>query len=216
MKSWGRVNYPINIKVVPTMTTAIDYYFTSLSPYTYLGHNTFISLANKYHLGINYKPIKLSKLFAVLGVLPVKQRPQARQDYRLIELARWAKKRQLPLSLHPVFFPVDPSLADKCTIVLQQAGQEVSEFVGNVLAACWAADQNIADEAVIRQILTSVNIDADSVLQQALLVDIDAIYEANTLDAIEKGLLGVPAYVYEKEQFWGQDRLDLLDDKLSE
>ncbi|WP_137224990.1 2-hydroxychromene-2-carboxylate isomerase [Shewanella sp. MEBiC00475] len=198
------------------MTTAIDYYFTSLSPYVYLGHSTFTSLANKHNTTIHYKPIKLAKLFAELGVLPVKQRLQARQDYRLIELSRWSKKRHLPLNLQPAFFPADPSLADRCAIALQQAGQDVSEFLGHVLAACWVQDQNIADETVIRQILTSLNVDTDSIVQQALSSEIDEIYEVNTIEAIEKGLLGVPTYVYQNEPFWGQDRLDLLNDKLSE
>ncbi|AZG74844.1 2-hydroxychromene-2-carboxylate isomerase [Shewanella livingstonensis] len=198
------------------MSTAIDYYFTSLSPYAYLGHNTFTSLANQHNIAINYKPIKLAKLFGVLGVLPVKQRPQARQDYRLIELGRWSKKRDLALNLHPAFFPADPSLADRCAIVLQQTEQDVGEFIGKVLAACWAQEQNIADTAVIQHILTSINVDADSVLQQALSTSIDVIYEANTVDAIEKGVLGVPTYIYQNEPFWGQDRVDLLNDKLSE
>ena len=52
-------------------------------------------------------------------------------------------------------------------------------------------------------------------MQQALSAEIEAIYESNTVDAIEKGVLGVPTYVYQNEPFWGQDRLDLLNDKLA-
>ncbi|WP_445777501.1 2-hydroxychromene-2-carboxylate isomerase [Shewanella sp.] len=198
------------------MKTAIEYYFTSLSPYAYLGHNTFMSLAQQHHSDINYKPIKLGKLFAVLGVLPVKQRLQARQDYRLIELARWAKKRQLPLNLHPAFFPADPSLADKCIIVLQQLGHPPSEFAAQILAACWAKEQNIADMALNHRLLTSMQLDADKIIAQASSDEIETIYEANTTAAIEKGLLGVPTYVYQNEPFWGQDRLELLADKLAQ
>ncbi|GGQ31726.1 2-hydroxychromene-2-carboxylate isomerase [Shewanella litoralis] len=198
------------------MKTAIEYYFTSLSPYAYLGHHTFTAIAAEHHTSIDYKPIKLGKLFAERGVLPVKQRPQARQDYRLIELARWSKKRQLLLNLHPAFFPADPSLADRCTIVLQQMGQNPAEFVAQMLAACWAKDQNIADVALIQQILTSLQLDADKVIAQASSSEIETIYEANTTAAIEKGLLGVPTYVYQDEPFWGQDRLELLADTLAE
>ncbi|MGB6137014.1 MAG: 2-hydroxychromene-2-carboxylate isomerase [Shewanella sp.] len=197
------------------MQTAIEYYFTCLSPYAYLGHHTFTAIAAEHHTAIEYKPIKLGKLFAVLGVLPVKQRPQVRQDYRLIELARWSKKRQLPLNLHPAFFPADPSLADKCTIALQQLGQDPAEFVAQMLAACWAKEQNIADVALIGQILTSLQLDANKIIAQASSDEIEAIYEANTATAIEKGLLGVPTYVYQSEPFWGQDRLELLADKLA-
>jgi len=197
------------------MTTPIDYYFTSLSPFTYLGHNALLALANKHGAAIHYQPIKLAKVFAELGVLPVTQRAPSRQAYRLVELGRWSKKRNLPLNLQPAFFPADPSLADKCIIVLQQSGQNAAEFLGQVLAACWAQERNIADEAVIEQILASLNADAKGVLQQTKSTDIEAIYQANTAAAIEKGILGVPAYMFNNEQFWGQDRLELLDDALN-
>ena len=35
------------------------------------------------------------------------------------------------------------------------------------------------------------------------------------MEAIEAGVFGSPAYVLEGEVFWGQDRLDLLEDALA-
>ncbi len=40
-------------------------------------------------------------------------------------------------------------------------------------------------------------------------------YEANVRDAIAADAFGSPCYVLDGEVFWGQDRLELLDDALA-
>ena len=48
--------------------------------------------------------------------------------------------------------------------------------------------------------------DSEAVLQ---------IYAATINSAIAAGVFGAPSYVLDGEVFWGQDRLELLDDALS-
>jgi carboxymethylenebutenolidase len=43
----------------------------------------------------------------------------------------------------------------------------------------------------------------------------EATYQANTEAAIAAGVFGAPFYVVDGEVFWGQDRLDYLDDFLA-
>lgn len=196
------------------MSKQVDYYFTSLSPYTYLGHTVFLELTNETQTSIRFKPVILGQVFADSGALPLAQRPKSRQAYRLVEIQRWAKKRDLPINLHPAFFPTDPSLADKCVIAIQESGNDASTFLGSVLAACWAEDKNISDETVIRDILTSLDFAADKIIMQAQSEQTANIYQQNTDEAIQQGVLGAPSYVLNNEQFWGQDRLELLSDSL--
>ena len=196
------------------MSTQIDYYFTSVSPFTYLGHSTFLQIADGAGVEIRYKPVRLGKVFANSGALPLAERPKSRQAYRLLEIGRWARKRGLPVNLHPAHFPTDPGLADRCVIALQETGQQAGAFLGQILAACWSQEKNIADEAVIREILSALNVDADELIRLAQSEKIQAIYDANTADAVEQGVLGSPAYLLNGEQFWGQDRLELLADAL--
>ncbi|WP_286238864.1 2-hydroxychromene-2-carboxylate isomerase [Neptuniibacter halophilus] len=196
------------------MNRQIDYYCTSLSPFTYLGHTRLLELAGSFHARILYKPVIVPQIFAESGALPLKERPKARQNYRLLEIGRWARKRGLPVHLHPAYFPVDPSLADKCVIALQLAGEDAGAFLGRALAACWAEQKNIADPEVIRALLDALNMESEEILLQADSSEVDAVYRENTQDAIAKEVLGVPAYVLDGEQFWGQDRLELLADTL--
>jgi 2-hydroxychromene-2-carboxylate isomerase len=196
------------------MEKHIDYYFTSLSPYTYLGHTLFLTMMQENDVSIAFKPVILGKIFADSGALPLPQRPKSRQTYRLVEIERWAKKRQLPIVMHPAYFPTDPSLADKCIIVLQQDGKDVSNLVARLLSACWAEEKNIADESLIETVLSELGFDSQEVIAKAKSDLAQALYERNTEEAIEKGVLGAPSYVYNNEQFWGQDRLELLRDAI--
>ena len=196
------------------MTQHIDYYLTSISPFTPLGHTPLLQIAKDAGAKIRYKPVKLGQVFAVSGALPLAERPKCRQAYRLLEIGRWAKKRGLPVNLHPAHFPTNPGLADSCVIALQEAGQDAGVFLGQVLAACWSQQKNIADEAVIREILTALDIDADALVNQAQSQQIQTLYEANSAEAIDRGVLGSPAYLLNGEQFWGQDRLELLAEAL--
>jgi 2-hydroxychromene-2-carboxylate isomerase len=43
----------------------------------------------------------------------------------------------------------------------------------------------------------------------------EAIYALNLENAVGGDVFGSPAYVLDGEVFWGQDRLDLLDDALT-
>ncbi len=40
-------------------------------------------------------------------------------------------------------------------------------------------------------------------------------YQAHTEEAIAAGVFGSPTYVYQGELFWGQDRLDMLDEAIT-
>ncbi|MGF2735941.1 2-hydroxychromene-2-carboxylate isomerase [Marinobacter sp. DUT-1] len=196
------------------MNPRIDYYFTSISPFTYLGHQVFLETARKAGAEVNFKPVKLAKVFANSGAKPVPERPICRQAYRLLEIERWAKKRGLAVNLKPAHFPTDPGLADRCVIALQHTGRNPGEFVQRVLAACWAEEKNIADEAVIRDILNALDLDADGVIEAAQSTDIADQYDRNSEEAVDQGVLGAPAYVLNGEQFWGQDRIELLAETL--
>ena len=197
------------------MSPTIDYYFSCLSPFTYLGHKAFLETAEQAKASINFKPIRLPKVFANSGAKPLPERPAYRQEYRLLEIQRWAKKRGLSVNLKPAYFPADPSLADGCVIALQATGQNPGNFVQRVLAACWAEEKNIADEAVIRDILNTLELDAEGLLEAARSSDVTEQYDRHTDEAIGDGILGAPAYVLDGEQFWGQDRVELLSETMA-
>ena len=193
----------------------IDYFYTHVSPFSYLGHRAFLDLAKSHGAKVRFRPVMLPKIFAHSGALPVPERPKARQAYRLVELQRWRDKRGLPLNLKPKHFPANPGLADRAAIALVAAGKDAGDFAGAMLAACWAEEKDIADPAVVTEKLTASGHDAEAILKAAEGEEAKATYEKNTADAIALDAIGAPNYVLNGEVFWGQDRLELLGDALA-
>ncbi|MFC3550938.1 2-hydroxychromene-2-carboxylate isomerase [Lysobacter cavernae] len=188
----------------------VDYYFSLLSPYAYLGHAAVLDVARETGATLAYRPVRIFELFDANGGLPLGQRAPARQRYRLVELQRWREQRGVPLNLKPKFFPVDIALADRCAIALVEAGADPAAYMGATFRALWAHDRDLADAQVIARLLDACGFDAAAVMAQAATPGIDAIYTRNTQAAIAADLPGLPGYVLDDEPFWGQDRVDAL------
>jgi 2-hydroxychromene-2-carboxylate isomerase len=197
------------------MPRVIDYYFTISSPWTYLGHDLFHAIAAKHGAVINYKPGPLGDVFDATGSLPLPKRPPARQRYRFVELQRWREKRGLPLNLKPQHFPLDPTLINTALVALIVAGRDPAVLAGAALAGVWAQEKNLNDEAIIRTLISKAGFNADEVIAAARSEPVSRIFAQNGEDAITADIFGAPAYVLDGEFFWGQDRLELLDDALA-
>ena len=94
------------------MPRQIEYYVSSISPWSHLAPAEFIVVAKRHAAPVVYRPIPLSRLVSETGgLLPAKRHPTRRAD-RLIKLHRRRDTRDIPLRLHPKFRPFDPGLAD--------------------------------------------------------------------------------------------------------
>ncbi len=197
------------------MSRQIDYYFTLLSPWTYLGHGTFIELARRHGANVRYRPTPLRSVFDETGGLPLPKRHPVRQRYRVLELQRWRAERELPLTLFPAYFPYDVSLADRMVLAVAARGEDPAAFVGEVLADVWAREQDMSRPELVIAAAERAGLDADGLVDAARGEAIGAAYQDAIGQAIEAGVFGAPSYVLDGEIFWGQDRLDLLEDALA-
>ncbi len=194
----------------------IDFYFSTLSPYTYLAGNRLEQLAAAHDAQITYKPFDIQTLFPRTGGTAPKDRHPARQEYRLIEMERQAKKLDLPINLKPAHWPTNAAPSSYAIIAAQNAGGgDLGTLVQSILRACWAEEKDIAEDAVIRECLTAAGFDA-SLADSGPLAGAET-YGQNLEDAVSAGVFGAPFYVTgDGAKFWGQDRLDDLDRHLSE
>ncbi len=193
------------------MSDHIDYFFSSHSPFTWLGHNTFIEVARKHGKKINYKPVNLMEVWKVSGAVAPPQRPPMRQRYRLTELQRVADYRGLKIIPQPDSFPTNPERADLCCAVLVEQDKDPGPFLFSVGEALWGQDKQIADEGLLAELLDKAGHDGAAVVEASKEASLSEIRSANSQDAIELDVVGAPAYVYNDEVFWGQDRISYLD-----
>ena len=193
----------------------IDYFFATISPFTYLAGGRLEEIAQKYGASVTYKPLDLFALFDRTGGTRLPDRHRSRLEYRLQELARNAKFTGLPLNPKPAFVPVNPAPSSYAVIAAQSAGGgDVGALVQSFLCAVWAEDRDIADDAVIRDCLTKSGFDPN-LADSGMLAGAET-YAANLEEAVNRGVFGSPFYVTDRDQrFWGHDRLDQLDASLA-
>jgi 2-hydroxychromene-2-carboxylate isomerase len=197
------------------MPRTLDYYFSLLSPWAYIGHASLMDIVGRHGLTVNYKPVALVQVFADTGGLPLPKRHPARQRYRVFELQRWREKRGLAFHLHPKFWPFDGNLADRFVIATVAAGHDPDPLLRAAFTAVWEREQNLGDESTLSDIARAAGLPATELLAAAKADAAQKRYEANVRDAIAVDAFGSPCYVLDGEVFWGQDRLGLLDDALA-
>ncbi|NNF80201.1 MAG: 2-hydroxychromene-2-carboxylate isomerase [Rhizobiales bacterium] len=192
----------------------VDYYFTLLSPWAYIGHDAFHQAMERTGTTVNYRPINLPQAFEASDTPMLGNRHKTRQDYRTLELQRWGVKRGLSFNYWPAHWPFPAANADKMVISLVQNGESPAAFMREVFTGIWERETNFADESALVSAADAVGHNGATLLEQAKQGEIEKIYARSTKDAIEMGVFGVPAYFYDGEYFWGQDRIELLEDAL--
>jgi|TARA_A100001015_G_scaffold171240_1_gene190289 2-hydroxychromene-2-carboxylate isomerase len=193
----------------------VEYYYSIASPFSYLALERFLSLVKKYNLEIEEKPLDLvGKIFSNTGGLPVPKRHPSRQKYRLIEIDRIAKKFNVKINKQPKFFPPsDPHLPAKFVIAACKKGDKL-RFGKTCLEYIWSLEKDISDYKILEEICEKLKLNFEEIKNLALSDEIDLKYKKNSKDAIDQNVFGAPSYVFENEIFWGQDRLEYLEDAI--
>ena len=192
----------------------IDYFFTVISPWVYLAGDRLERIAERQGATIRYVPIDGPALFPRTGGQVLAERHESRKAYRLQELARWSRKLGMKLDLHPAHFPVNPAPASYAVIAAQGAGGgDLGGLVRGFLRAVWAEGRNIAEDAVVKEIMAAHGFDP-GLADRGMFAAAD-IYVRNLDEAVARGVFGLPFYIVGEEKFWGQDRLEMLEDHLA-
>ncbi len=189
----------------------IDYYFATISPYTYLAGSRLEDLAKAHGATITYKPLDIMALFAQTGGTPPKDRHPNRIKYRAQDLVRTAKLLDMPFNLQPAHWPTNPAPASYAIIAAQSAGGgDLGALVHSILRACWFEERDVAQDDVVRDCLEKAGFDP-GLADSGLLAGAET-YARNLEEGIAAGAFGAPFYVVDgSEVFWGNDRLTHLD-----
>lgn len=193
----------------------IDYFFTPLSPYTYLAGDALENIAEKVNASILYRPVDVVTLFGRTGGVALPDRHPSRLEYRAQDLTRRATMLDMPFHLKPAHVPTNPAPASYAIIAAQNTGGgDLGGLVRGILRAAWAEEKDIADDIVLQDLLAANGFDRG--LTMSGMLSGAETYARNLEDAVSHGVFGAPFYVLEDgSKFWGQDRLADLEAHLT-
>jgi carboxymethylenebutenolidase len=199
------------------MGLQIDYFVSLNSPWTHLGAARLEAMVARHDATLSIYPVEFGTIFSASGGLPLPKRSPQRQAYRMQELGRWRDHSGIPIHLQPRFFPADEGLAARCVIAVRETigdGPAVT-LAHSVLKALWEEERNTGDPEVLAMLIGKAGLDATSLLALAAEGRWAEQRALDTRNALARGVFGAPSYVIGEEIFWGQDRLEFLDRRLT-
>jgi len=193
----------------------IKYYYSVASPFSYLAIDRFIDLVSKKNVEVEELPFDLvGQVFPNTGGVPVPKRHPSRLKYRLIEIERIGKKYGVEINTQPKFFPPsDPHLPARFTIAAIELGNKLT-FGKECLKYLWAKEKDISDLKILEEICNNLQLSFSEIEELANSEKVKKIYSDNSNNAIKEDVFGAPTYIYNDKLYWGQDRLEYLEDNI--
>ncbi len=194
------------------MRRTVVYFHSLSSPWAYLGGPHFHALIEKHDLDVVLRP---TTIVTENGGIPLRTRPDARRSYHELELDRWRKRLGMKLELRPKHYPTDPQYSARMVIAADRLGWNALALSHALLAAIWADELDVGEPTTRGVVAESIGLDGQRPLELQDTPEIMAVWQASHEEAKQAGVFGTPTYVLDGERFWGQDRLDFLDERLS-
>jgi len=193
----------------------LDYFFWMNSDWAYLGADRLEALAIRQDLSIRYRPVDLPAVYARTGGTLLGQRAPERQAYRITELARWCGKLGLHVNPLPAHMCPNADLASRVVIAADLLHRPVARLYKAILHAEWCDDLDISDEQVLVDVCKAEGFEVRELMAAAHDPATETLYRRYTDDAVAAGVFGSPSYVFNGELFWGQDRLEMLEEAVA-
>ena len=191
----------------------IEYFYSAHSAYAYLGSARFMAIAKAAGRTITHRPNDLRRVVPASGSTPFSERSKGHYAYFFRrEIDRWAEERNAPVMVgRPTHHDKDMTLCNGMLIAGLVQDKYIDQLAHVMLESHWRDDSDLADRDTLVALARQVEMDPEPLLDAALSEEVQAIYEANTVEAIERSVFGSPAYFVDGDMFYGQDRLEMVE-----
>jgi len=189
------------------MSKTIEFYFDFGSPTAYLAYTQLPKIAADTGAELIYKPVLLGGIFQATQNASPMMVP-AKGKYMALELDRWARQYGVEMKMNP-HFPFNTIRLMRGAVAAQQKDR-FAAYHPAMYRAVWCEGRNLGKEEVLRELLQSVGIDPTSIDGDEIKNEL----RANTDQAVARGAFGAPTFFVNGEIFWGNDRLDFVEEAL--
>jgi 2-hydroxychromene-2-carboxylate isomerase len=193
------------------MARRLEYFFDYVSPYSYLADSQVPALVNRTGAELVYRPFLLGGVMKAAGNSPPAT-VAAKARYMPADIARWLRRYGLGFEFNP-HFPVNTVKAMRGALAALDQGV-FPAYHAALFRAMWREKQNLGDEAVLRGVIEGAGLDAGAILSRAGEDAVKERLRANTEEAVARGAFGAPTFFVGDEMFFGNDRLDFVEEAL--
>ncbi len=193
------------------MAKRLEYFFDYVSPFSYLADSQVPALVDRTGADLVYRPFFLGGVMQAAGNSPPATVP-AKGKYMFTDIARWLARYGLSFEFNP-HFPVNTVKAMRGALVALE-GDGFPAYHRAMFQAMWQDKKNLADETVLEAVIADAGLDPGKILPRIGEQEVKDRLRANTDEAVERGAFGAPTFFVGDAMFFGNDRLDFLEEAL--
>ena len=194
----------------------LEFFFDCSSPWTYLAFKEIEKLCSRLNLELVWKPILVGGIFNTINpsVYESRSNPvKPKASYSRKDLNDWSLIRGITVNW-PDVFPVNSVKAMRGVLFALEKNK-VSEYVELVFCSYWTNNLDISLDEVLIKIVEELGWSSDKFISFINLESTKEALKLNTEELAKRGGFGSPTmFVDDKNMFFGNDRLNLIEELL--
>ncbi|MFZ3282077.1 2-hydroxychromene-2-carboxylate isomerase [Pseudomonas sp.] len=195
------------------MSKTVEFYFDLGSPATYLAYTQLPKLCAETASELIYIPMLLGGVFKATGNASPAMIP-AKGRYMFEDLDRYAKRYGVPLKFNP-HFPINTLMLMRAVTGIQlRQPERFPAFIDCLFKGLWVDGRPLDEPATVAALLSEHGFDPVEVLALTNDEAVKATLKENTETAVKRGVFGAPSMFIGRQMFFGQDRLDFVEQAL--
>jgi 2-hydroxychromene-2-carboxylate isomerase len=191
----------------------VEFWFDVGSPAAYIAWTQMPALVERTGARLVERPFLLGGVFHATGNRSPTEVP-AKGRYMLDDLQRCATRYGVPFRNNP-HFPINT-----LTLMRMIAGMQLREpdrmrpLADALFRAIWVDERNMNDPATAGEVLQQAGFDTEQLLALAADPAVKEQLKTVTQEAVARGVFGAPTFFVGDTMYWGQDRLDFVQEAL--
>ncbi len=122
----------------------------------------------------------------------------------------------MPLVLKPKYYPTNNEFSARMVIAATTLGLPALELSHGLLRALWSEEQDVTQPEVRIAVADALGFDGKALQAMEEAPEVIQAWHDSSDEAKRRGVFGTPTWIYNDVLYWGQDRLNFLDEALSE
>ena len=191
----------------------VEFFYDYGSPYSYLADSRLAGLAARTGAELIYRPMLLGGVFKATGnQSPFAEPVEAKRRYFSVELRRCVSRLGVAFEQNSNF-PIN-TLGLMRAAYAARALDAFPAFHAAIFRAFWTAGADLGSPEVIVDVLDAAGLKGSEIVDAAGSDESKAALRATTDEAVERGVFGAPTFFVGEEMFFGNDRMEWVEDAL--
>ena len=193
------------------MGKKVEFYYDFSSPYTYIASTRIEKICEENGAELEWKPILLGGLFNDTGVKPAKE---IENKFAYVKQDTQDSANRYGVEFHfPAVFPLNSVKTMRGAFAAAEKGK-LTEYNHEMFRLYWTEGRDLSKDNELRDAVAGIGIDPDWFMARIGEQEIKDKLRDETSKAAARGVFGAPTIFVADKMFWGNDRLDYVDDYL--